>query len=189
MAGQARGAYQGPAPASLTQTANHANSTSPSSATLSNVAPGYSTLGGRYQFAMVAGAATDYALFGFVVPGNYQLYINSITISTVNTGAANSATTATVLDWALAVNSNNQSLATAEAPPLTWAPRRIPLGTQAFLVSAGIGAVATDIIRNFPCPIVCDAGRYVHVIVQIPVGTNTAGQVIRGDVMINGYFE
>lgn len=50
------------------QLENHTNSTAPTSATLSNTAAGYTTLGGRFQFAAVAGAATDYALFGFQVP-------------------------------------------------------------------------------------------------------------------------
>lgn len=53
MTGMGQGAYQ--SPTAFTQTANHANSASPSSATLSNTAAGYTTLGGRFQFAAVAG--------------------------------------------------------------------------------------------------------------------------------------
>jgi hypothetical protein len=36
---------------------------------------------------------------------------------------------------------------------------------------------------------VVDGGRFFHIIVQVPVGTATVSQVIRGDVMVNGYFE
>lgn len=182
-----RGAYQSPI-APFTQSANHANSASPVSATLSNTAAGYSTLGGRYQFAAPAGAATDYALFAYQVPTGYQLYINAISINAINTGAA-VATTATILDWSVGVNASAVSLATSEAPPTSWAPRRIPLGTQGFIVGAGIGTNATDISRIFPTPLVVDGGRYVHVIVQVPVGTATGSQVTRGTVQINGYME
>lgn len=181
-----RGAYQYPL-TPFTQNANHANSTSPVSATLSNTAAGYATLGGRWQLAAVAGAATDYALFAFQVPPGYQLYINAVSINSIITGAA-IAITATILDWSIGINSSAVSLATVDGAG-TYAPRRIPLGTQGFQVLGGIGQNATDIARIFPTPLVVDGGRYVHIILQIPVGTATALQIIRGDVQINGYFE
>jgi len=180
-----RGSYQ--SPTLYTQSANHANSTSPASATLSNTAAGYTTLGGRYQFAAPATAATDFALFGFQVPTGYQLIITGIKISATNTGAA-VATTATILDWALGINSSAVSLATTDTAT-TWAPRRIPLGMQGFIVGNAIGVTANDITIKFDTPLVVDSDRFFHVIVQVPLGTATALQVIRGDVTINGYFE
>jgi hypothetical protein len=192
-----RGSTQSPTSTSnFGQTANHANSTSPTSATLSNTAAGYTTLGGRYQFAAPAGAVTDFALFGFQVPVGFQLMIQSVAITAMNTGAA-VATTATILDWSLGLNASAVSLATADAlgPPATaWAPRRVPIGMQGFPLAAPrgpaqIGDSASDIIRTFNPPLVIDSGRFVHVIVQVPVGTATASQVIRGDVMISGWFE
>jgi hypothetical protein len=188
LVGQGQGAYQGPASASLVQTANHANSASPSSATLLNTAAGYATLGGRWQFAAPAGAATDFALFAFQVPAGFQLYITAVSISSINTGAA-VATTATILDWSVAVNSSGVSLATADGPPTTWAPRRVPLGIQGWIVAAAIGVPSEDIVRDFDPPLVCDSSRFVHIIVQIPVGTATASQVMRGTVTVTGYFE
>lgn len=169
------------------QTANHANSTSPTSATLSNTAAGYATLGGRFQFAAPAGAATDYALFAFQVPAGYQFYVKRLAISTMNTGAIGGLT-GTILDWSVGVNANAVSLATADGAG-TWAPRRIPVGLQSFAISAAIGTMANDLSRNFETPLVVDGGRYLHIIVQIPVGLATVSQIIRGDVMINGYFE
>ena len=190
LSGGGRGAYQSPT-TTFTQTANHANSTSPTSATLSNTAAGYTTLGGRYQFAAPAGAATDFALFGYQVPTGLQLRVTGIRISACNTGAA-VATTATILDWGIAANSSAVSLATTDAlgpPPTTWQPRRIPLDTQGFIIGAAIGACAPTIVHQFTTPVVVDSGRFFHVIVQVPVGTATASQVIRGDVMVEGYFE
>lgn len=185
-----RGAYQSPV-TTYAQTANHANSTSPTSATLSNTAAGYTTLGGRWQFAAPAGAATDFALFGYQVPTGLQLVVTGIRISSCNTGAA-VATTATMLDWSIATNSSAVSLATTDAlgpPPTAWAPRRMTLGSQGFIVGAAIGACAPDINHAFTTPVVVDSGRFFHVIVQVPVGTATASQVIRGDVLVEGYFE
>jgi hypothetical protein len=190
-----RGAYQSPVTA-FAQTANHANSTSPTSATLSNTAAGYTTLGGRYQFAAPATAVTDFALFAFQVPTGYTLNVKGIRISTCNTGAA-VATTATLLDWFAATNNSAVSLATADAlgPPATaWAPRRIPLGMQGMPLAAPngpfqIGDCSPDIVQAFDPPIVTDSGRFFTVGVQVPLGTATASQVIRGDVIVNGWFE
>lgn len=181
-----RGAYQSPV-TPFGQTANHANSTSPTSATLSNTAAGYTTLGGRYQFAAVAGAATDYALFAYQVPVGYQLVVHSIRIGAMNTGAT-VATSATVLDWAIGVNSSGVSLATTDGTG-TWAPRRIPVGMMGFKVGDLVGAEPPELEREFHVPLVVDSGRYLHIILQVPVGTATASEVFRGDVMINGYFE
>ncbi len=173
--------------ANQTQTANHANSTSPTSATLSNTAAGYTTLGGRFQFAALAGAATDYALFAYQVPSNAKLIIDSIAISTVNTGAA-VATTATILDWSVGLDCTAVSLATTDSDP-AFAPRRIPLGMQAFLNGDAIGTIARDIKRDFKNPLVVAPGNYFHIILQMPVASATASQVIRGDVTVNGWFE
>lgn len=186
LAALGKGAYQSPLTA-FGQTANHANSTSPTSATLSNTAAGYTTLGGRYQFAAVAGAATDFALFAYQVPAGYQLTVNSISISIINTGAA-VATTASIFDWSAGVNSSAVSLATVDGAG-TWAPRRIPLGMQGFEVGDGIGEWGETITRTFDTPLVVDSARYFHVILQCPVGTNTGSEIFRGDVIINGYFE
>lgn len=180
------GAYQSPLTA-FAQTANHANSTSPTSATLSNTAAGYTTLGGRYQFAAPAGAATDFALFGYQIPAGYQLFITSVRITAVNTGAAVGAT-GTVMDWSLGINSSAVSLATVDGTG-TWAPRRIPIGTQGFAGLVAIGVTASDINTRFDPPLVVDSARFLHVILQVPVGLATGSEVIRGDVMISGYFE
>lgn len=186
LATMGRTAYQSPV-AGFGQTANHANSASPASAALSNTTAGYATLGGRFQFAAPAGAVTDYALFAFQVPAGYQLYVNSVTVSAVNTGAA-VAVTATVLDWAVGVNASAVSLATPDGAG-TWAPRRVPLGVQAFPAGSAVGAVAGEVSRQFATPLVVDSGRFLHVVVQVPVGTATGSQVVRGDVTVNGYFE
>lgn len=181
-----RGAYQLPISA-FSQTPNHANSTSPTSATLSNTAAGYTTLGGRYQFATTSGAATDFALFAFQVPSKYQFFCTAISISAMNTGAA-VATTATILDWSIGLNSSAVSLATIDGAG-TWAPRRIPLGMHGFIVAAGIGVTSPILRQDFSPALITDSGRYFHVIVQSPVGTATGSQIIRGDVLVTGFFE
>lgn len=183
-------------PTTGAQSTNHTNSTSPSSATLSNTAAGYTTLGGRYQFAAVAGAVTDFALFGYQVPTSFRLIVTGVRISTCVEGAA-IATTATRLDWAVGVNSTAVSLATADATTSTpgTAPRRIPIGAQGFPLVAPngpsqIGDCANDVSVDFTGgPLSVESGRFFHVILQVPVGTATASQVFRGTVTVVGRFE
>lgn len=183
-------------PTTGAQTTNHANSTSPTSATLSNTAAGYATLGGRYQFAAPPAAATDFALFGIQTPTSFRLIVTGITISACLEGAA-IATTATRLDWAVGVGSTAVSLATTDATGAspTSAPRRIPLGSQGFpLVAprgpAQIGDCADRITVSFlGGPLVVESGRFFHVILQVPVGTATASQIIRGVVQVTGRYE
>jgi hypothetical protein len=88
------------------------NSAEPASLTLSNTAAGMATLGGKFQFAAVAGAATDYAIVGFQVPGSQSLFVTGVDIDAWNLGAA-VATTPTVLTWGIAAGSSAVSLATA----------------------------------------------------------------------------
>ena len=176
-------------------TANYANSAAPASATLSNTAAGYTTLGGQFQFAAVVGAETDYALFGFQVPApsaagaGKNLVIRGMRIETANTGAAVGAT-ATLLQWGLGVGSTAVSLATADSATAgTRAPRRITLGMQVFPAAGAIGLVAAPVDVNLDAPLYVAAGTFVHVILKMPVGLATASQVIRGTVMINGFWE
>lgn len=114
--------------------------------------------------------------------------LRAVAISSLNLGAG-LLVTPTVLDWSLGLNASAVSLATAESPPTSWAPRRIPLGLQAFKVGDLAGQAANDVKRDFDSPLVIDAGRFLHIILQIPYGTATLNQIIRGDVMISGVFE
>lgn len=162
------------------QAAQFANSAEPTSATLSNTAAGYTTLGGKFQFAAVAGAVTDYALFGFQVPSPATLVVTGIDIEAWNTGAA-VATTPTLLTWGLATNQTAVSLATAGAA-------RVGIGAQSFAVGAAVGAKAERVSKQFQTPIVCGPGRYLDIILRMPIGTATASQIIAGMVNIEGYF-
>lgn len=164
----------------LTQLSNYANSAAPASATLSNTAAGYTTLGGQFQFAAVAGAETDYALFGFTVPTGVKLIVTGISIDTMNTGAA-VATTATWLQWFMDVDS----------PAITLAANsfRVALGNQVFAIADAIGKQALPINQEFTAPYVTHSGRFFKVALKMPLGTATASQVIRGTVRVEGYFE
>jgi hypothetical protein len=162
------------------QLENHTNSTAPTSATLSNTAAGYTTLGGKWQFAAVAGAVTDYALFGFTVPAGSKFLCEGIHIEAYNTVVA-VATTATVLEWAMGFNSSAVSLATANIV-------RRQVGVQTFPVGATVGATATPIDINFVTPEVVESGRFVHVILNVPIGTATATEIFRGTVTVKGRY-
>jgi hypothetical protein len=165
------------------QTENHTNSTGPVSATLSNTAAGYTTLGGKYQFVAVGSAATDYALFAFTVPAGSRFLCEGVRIGVRNAGAA-VATTATVLEWAMGFNSSAVSLATANIIRRQVGTQILPIGTAV----DNSAPTADDIDISFETPEVVESGRFVHVILTMPVATATASQVIRGQVMVKGRF-
>jgi hypothetical protein len=162
------------------QNENHTNSSAPSSATLSNTAGGYTTLGGRFQFPATAGAVTDYALFAFTVPVGSRFLCEGIHIELYNTVVA-VATTPTIFEWSMGFNSSAVSLATANII-------RRQVGSQYLPVGAVVGQQANSIDVNFVTPEVVESGRFVHVILNMPVGTATATEIFRGVCQVKGRF-
>jgi hypothetical protein len=59
------------------------------------------------------------------------------------------------------------------------------LGIQTFPVGATVGAAATPIDVRFTTPLLAEAGTFVHIILQMPIATNTATEVFRGTCMID----
>lgn len=159
------------------QLAQFANSAAPANAALSNTAAGYTSFGGKFQFAAVAGANTDYALFSFLVPAPQTFVIKSIDIETWVTGAA-VATSATLLEWFVVENSTAISLATAN--------NRVGLGAQDFQVGAAIGARAQRLSKVYSGGLITSPGRYFTIGLRIPIATATASQIFAGQVNIEG---
>jgi hypothetical protein len=201
MCGLGQGAYQTQTGSSSAQTAQWANSaaptaiSSPSNTSVGAANQGYTTLGGIFILNAVAGAETDYLLFGYqnptgtnALPGK-TLYVTGIRIGeTFVTGAA-VATTATVLQYAVGVGGSAVSLATTDAAT-TVKPKVIPLGGQSFAVSAAIGTKDAGFQVDFNgAPLVVGAGSFLAISVRVPVGTATASNAYRGTVTIIGYFE
>lgn len=174
-------------------TANSVNSTVPATATLSNTAAGYTTLGGQFVFAAVAGAETDYALFSFLntapttgITGR-NLVIRGVWVDTWNQVVA-VATTPTVFQWYAAVGSTAVSLATVDGAA-TRLPKRVYLGSQSLIVGAAVGQMAQRIDCNLDAPLVVEPGTYFHIILKMPIGTATATETFRGNVGVNAYWE
>ena len=180
------------------QTALWANNTVPGTAALSNTAASYTTFGGEFLFTAVAGAETDYCLFGFQVPletvggMNRDLLIRGVRIQTTALGAAVGAT-GCVLQWGIAVGSAAVTLAQAEVTTTASAvkgPRRKALGMQAFVAAAPIGTSAMDIKARFKdAPLFAESGSFVQIILRIPVGTAAGGSTFRGTVDIDAQYE
>lgn len=174
-------------------TSNNVNVTAPAAATLANATAGYATLGGKFQFAAVAGAETDYALFAFLNPAQTtgitgrNLVIRGIWIDTINAVVA-VATTPTVLEWSAATGSTAVTLLTVDGAA-TRLPKRIALGVQTFVVGSLAGAQSPRVDVNLDAPIVVEPGTYFHIILRIPYGTATATEVFRGQVGVNSYWE
>lgn len=167
-------------PITFAQTANWANSIAPASVTLSNTVASYTLKDGLFQFAAVAGAATDYALFGFQVPAPYSFVCTGVNIDTWNTGAA-VATTPTLMLWGLAYDLSAVSLVNAGA--------RTPLGVQSLPIGAVPGEAAFSINTEFATPLITNPGRFMVMILRMPVATATAAQIIQGMVNLRGYFD
>jgi hypothetical protein len=194
MSGQAMSGIQGASGnGGGTQTANNTNSTAPTTAVLSNTAASYTTLGGKFVLAAVAGAETDYALFGYLNPAattaitGRNLVIRGVWVDTYNAVVA-VATTPTVLEWSIGVGSTAVSLANTDGSNAR-APRRLALGVQSFTVGALAGAPAERVDINLDAPVVVEPGCYLHIILRVPYGTATATELFRGHVGFNCYWE
>jgi hypothetical protein len=168
-------------PTTQLQAANYANSAAPASATLSNSAAGYTTLGGQFQFAAVAGAETDYALFGFTVPTGYRFRCRGIKIDVWNTVVA-VATTATLMSWAVSHNGATINLSTGTQ-------FRETIGAHTFPVGAAVGAMASPGPVEWKGNKVTESGRLFIIILKMPIGTATATEIFRGLCTVEGNFE
>lgn len=62
------------------------------------------------------------------------------------------------------------------------------VGIQSFAIGSGIGAKADRIKEQFASPIVCEGGRFIHLILRLPVSTATASQVISGMARFGGFW-
>lgn len=185
MASSSRHAIAAPANPYATS-ANWVNSTAPAAATLSNSVPSYATLGGLFNFNVPAGANTDYALFGYLVPAGKTLFITDIAISSsvLTVLGANGAT----LWWLVGVGSTAANLATADSLGVAIrGPRVQGLGIQAYPTTTAVGTAAESISRAFRTPLLVQPTTYLHIILRVPLGT--ASGAIQGLVAINGWFE
>lgn len=186
--------------ASGTTSANLVNSTAPSffipNVDFSNAISAYSTLGGDFSFSGVAQSEVDYVLFSYLNPSGSSadsaktLVITDVNIISYLSGAT-IGTTDTNLQWSIGVGATSSDLTTQDSVTLgTRAARRLPLGNMAFPVGTVSGGMADrNIFTELRSPLMVEAGTYCQIIVKIPVATNTAGQVFKGNVMIGGYFE
>lgn len=162
----------------VASTANYANSAAPVSASLSNTAAGYTTLGGQWQFAAVAGAETDFVLFAYAVPAGKRLLVRGARLEAWVMGAA-SATTPTLLQW---------GIGRGTAASLANNQFRVPLGAQSIPVGTAIGAQADRTVDAKIAPFVVESGQFLQVILKMPVGTATASQVVRGVCAVDSSF-
>jgi hypothetical protein len=168
------------------QSQNYGNSTAPASASLSNTVPSYTTEGGWFQFAAPAGADTDYLLYGFLVDTGYRRIITGVKVSLWNLGAT-VATTPTLIQFGLGINSTALSLATVDSLPNTIGYKRIGVGAVSFPIGAPAGTAANEIFLDLSdSPLVGEAGRYCALTMRIPVGTATPSQIIQGHVTLLG---
>jgi hypothetical protein len=159
------------------QLASYANSANATTATLSNTAAGYATLGGQFLINATLGAETDYAIFAYTVPTGYRLIVSGVRVAVAVGASAAVATTPTLFQW---------SIGKASAVTLASNSFRQTIGMQSLPIGAVAGTAATDIVHVCQAPIVVESAQIFHVILKIPTGTATASQTFRGVVSIDG---
>lgn len=187
MSGMGSGSYQVPTGAAAGQTAAYANGAAPTTRTLSATTKMEVGLGGMTAIAAWVGVETDYNVFGYQVPVGRTLLVRGVRVECANLGAV-VAGSATLLQWAVGVGANADTLAGTESATVK-VRRAIPLGFQSFPVGAGIGAVAAPIDVNFDASLTIHSGEWFQIMVRCPVGAATGSQVLRILAMVNGYFE
>jgi hypothetical protein len=116
------------------------------------------------------------------------LIVRGVTLDAFNQGAA-VGTTPTTIQWAVGVGSTADTLAGTEDLVGVKVRRVIPLGITSWVVGALVGQQANTIDRNYDVPLVVHGGEYFSILAKVILGTATASQEIRGQVMVNGYFE
>jgi hypothetical protein len=173
-------------PSTGNPTNNYFNNTAPVLAALSNTTPGYLKLGGKFLFATPNGSEEDYALFAYQVPAGYYLYVDSIEIGSVISGA-NSSSNPTVIEWGCGANASMASLGAAALFP----PTLFTIGTHTSLVDDIIGSpfLPGNLIYAPRTPIVVQPSRWFHIICRIPLANATPQQTIRGFVTLAGFFQ
>lgn len=172
-------------PLTFAQSANWANSAAGTTRTLANTTAAESTLGGILVANSIAGAATDYIMFGYQVPTGYQFNLTGIRIAPPLNGVAAVATTDTVFQYFFATNSTAVSLATASVM------RRALPGYHrgAVGLAAGVPFSGNEIDVRFANAIRIASARFLHIGCRVPVGTATATETFTWQVAIDGYFE
>lgn len=167
-------------PQSGAQLPVHVNNTAGATLALSNITPGSTTLGGRFAIAAPAGAVADYVLFSYQVPVSYQFMLTDISIDMHNDVVA--AAAQHVFEWSIGYDGTAATLASG-------GHIREFIGMQTLANAAVVGApILPSIKQNFGRGRKTDSGRFLAVILRMPVGAATATELFRGVVNIGGYF-
>lgn len=190
-AGMGRSSCLVPSGAAAGQTANWANSAAVSmiaAASLVNILPAFTGLGGQFFVGAGAAADTDIHIMSYLVPVGSTLILRGARIETTNMVVA-VATTPHLLQWAIGIGSSANTLAGTEDAVGVTVRRAIPMGMQSFPVASPVGFCANALDYNFDSPLVVLGGQYISFFYKVLLGTATATQGFRGTIMVNGYFE
>jgi hypothetical protein len=191
MAGAGGMVYEGYSSGTPGSTTLVTNSIAPSSGALSNTTSTNNSLGGEFAILPTLTANTDGIVCYFRPPlgaanqTSKSLYITGVTIDGIVTTALIGGPV--YYSYKIGYGSTAVSLATTTTTTAKE-PVRIPLGHQAYAVTAPAGTLAVRIQESFADgPIVLSPGEYIHLIAQ-NLGTVTSAGVIRLAVNFRGYW-
>ena len=172
-------------PTTYAQLPNLVNGTIPTTATPSNTASAYTTLGGEYAAAATAASENVLSVFGFTIPAPYIFMLRGLWIPLpVVQGTA--IVTVPLLEWFIAHNASSTNLSTATGLI------RVPLpGWMTTGAAAAVNAPFTgqSILWQPQTPVPCLSGTVLHIGYKSHVGAATATLVYRGQVTVDGYFQ
>jgi len=182
-------------PVTYVQAQTYTIGAAPGASTMTaSTAPATATLGGLFQFTMIAGGESDYPMFAFQVPAPLKYYCTGVHIgSMVVLSLATGLTAPVIAQWGVAVNSSAASLATTTTVGTSYMPNKMAIGTQT-LAGVAVATVGTiigpDLDWHPGTPLVALPGRWIHAILRLPiVGAAGTTCVVRGNVTFDGYFE
>jgi hypothetical protein len=172
-------------PVAMVQTSQMATGAAPTAGTPSNTAALYTTLGGEFIANATATSENLLSIFAYTIPAGYSFYLQGIMIPPLIVSGAATATTATVLEFAVVANCASTNINTGGGQRFT-----IP-GFFQVPITAAVGTV----FNGQPCnwsvntPVLCLPGTVLHIAYKVILGTATASNRNRGNVYVDGFFE
>ena len=167
-------------PTTFAQAAQLAAAAAPTTVTPASTTSGYATLGGEYVINTTATSEALLGLFGYQVPAPYTLVVDKIYVPLPFVTTALGATLTILELCAMVASSANPSTATGQ---------RYPLGMFSAVASAVAGTVLSGapLVLDLKTPLVVLPGQFLQISLKMISGTT--GGVIRGSVLIQGYYE
>jgi len=169
------------APTTYVLSAQLAAGAAPAAFTPSNTVAGNAFLGGEALCNATATSENLLSVFAYLVLTPYTFLLDNIFIATPLNTVVAVATTAIVHEWFLITNCATGNISTGGGQR-----RSLGIFTAAIALAANALFTGNPIALSFPTPLVCLPGTTLHIGYKVILGTATATEVFRQNVVIGG---